>query len=329
IIINQIFVSTGSPLALGKSHLVTLPVPQSFSELKSIIIMPDFSAIANMQVWVTALTITVVASIETLLCIEASDRMDVQKRYTDTNVELRAQGIGNMLSSLIGGLPMTSVVVRSSANANAGARTKMSAIIHGALLLICVLAIPGILNMIPLATLAAVLLVVGYKLASPAKLMHFWHKGKYQFIPFVATFAAVVAFGLLYGVGIGMAISIAFILRGNLKRAYHFRKEQYIAGDIIHIDLAQEVSFLNKAAIKATLNDIPENSKVVIDAADTVYIAHDVLDLIQEFRDIKAVENNIEVVLVGFKDAYELENTAMGRENVFIEHAEQKDKIKV
>jgi MFS superfamily sulfate permease-like transporter len=286
--------------------------------------MPDFSAIGNMQVWITALTITVVASIETLLCIEASDRMDVQKRYTDTNVELRAQGIGNMLSSLIGGLPMTSVVVRSSANANAGARSKMSAIIHGMLLLVCVLAIPRILNMIPLATLAAVLLMVGYKLASPAKLAHFWHKGKYQFIPFIITLVAVVSLDLLKGVALGMAVSIAFILRGNLKRAYNFRKENYVQGDIIHIDLAQEVSFLNKAAIKSTLSDIPENSKVVIDASDTVYIAHDVLDLIQEFRDIRAKEEDIDVVLVGFKDAYDLQNTDMGKENVFFEHDDKK-----
>ncbi|MES2486111.1 MAG: SulP family inorganic anion transporter, partial [Bacteroidota bacterium] len=329
IVINQIFISTGNPLALGKNHLVTLPVPASFSELKNIIVMPDFSAIGNMQVWVTALTITVVASIETLLCIEASDRMDVQRRYTNTNVELRAQGIGNMLSALIGGLPMTSVVVRSSANANAGARTKMSAIIHGLLLLVCVLAIPRILNMIPLATLAAVLLLVGYKLASPDKLMHFWHKGKYQLIPFVVTLVAVVSLDLLKGVALGMAVSIAFVLRGNLKRAYNFRKENYIQGDIIHIDLAQEVSFLNKAAIKSTLNDIPENSKVVIDAADTVYIAHDVLDLIKEFRDIKAMENNIDVVLVGFKEAYDLQNTNMGKENVFFEHSKKKEKIKI
>ena len=329
IVINQIFISTGNPLALGKNHLVTLPVPASFNELKNIIVMPDFSAIGNMQVWVTAITITVVASIETLLCIEASDRMDVQRRYTDTNVELKAQGIGNMLSSLIGGLPMTSVVVRSSANANAGARTKMSSIIHGLLLLVCVLAIPRILNMIPLATLAAVLLLVGYKLASPSKLMHFWHKGKYQLIPFVVTLVAVVSLDLLKGVALGMAVSIAFVLRGNIKRAYNFRKENYVEGDIIHIDLAQEVSFLNKAAIKATLNDIPENSKVVIDAADTVYIAHDVLDLIKEFRDIKAVENNIDVVLVGFKEAYDLQNTNMGKENVFFEHAKKKEKIEI
>ncbi|HYD91083.1 MAG TPA: SulP family inorganic anion transporter, partial [Flavobacterium sp.] len=168
--------------------------------------------------------------------------------------------------------------------------------------------------------------LVGYKLANPAKLMHFWEKGKYQFVPFIATLLAVVFTDLLRGVALGMAISIIFIMRGNLKRAYHFRKEEYAEGDIIHIELAQEVSFLNKAAIKSTLNDIPENSKVVIDASDTVYIAHDVLDLIKEFREVKAKEHHIKVKLVGFKSAYELEDTDTAKQNVFVEHKEKKEK---
>ncbi|MFL9843750.1 SulP family inorganic anion transporter [Flavobacterium rhizosphaerae] len=321
VIINEIFIATGSDLALQPQHLVTLPVPESWEELKNIIIIPDFTAFTNSAVWVTAATITVVASIETLLCIEASDRMDEQKRYTNTNRELKAQGIGNMISAMLGGLPLTSVVVRSSANANSGAKTKKSAIIHGFLLLICVLAIPHLLNRIPLATLAAILIVIGFKLASPAKLKHFWQKGKYQFIPFIATLVAVVATDLLKGVALGMVISIIFILRGNLKRAYNFRKEAYAEGDIIHIDLAQEVSFLNKAAIKATFNNIPENAAVVIDASDTVYIAHDVQDLVKEFRDIIAPEKNISVKLMGFKDKYDLDDSVTG-EHVFIEHAE-------
>lgn len=325
VVLNELFIGSGSSMAVGKAHLVNLPVPESFHDLKNIVLIPDFSGIGNTEVWITAITIAIVASIETLLCIEASDRMDQQKRYTDTNVELRAQGIGNMLSSLIGGLPMTSVVVRSSANANSGAKSKMSTIIHGFLLLICVLAIPAVLNKIPLATLAAVLLLVGYKLANPSKVMRFWKKGKYQFVPFIATLLAVVFTDLLKGVALGMVISIIFILRGNLKRAYNFRKEEYEEGDIIHIDLAQEVSFLNKAAIKSTLNDIPGNSKVIINASDTVYIAHDVLDLIEEFRKVKAVDENIDVTLVGFKNAYELDNT-VGK-HVFMEH-EAKRKAK-
>ncbi|WP_353151572.1 SulP family inorganic anion transporter [Flavobacterium sp.] len=309
ILLNEFFIQSGSNLAIAKEHLVSLPIPTSLEEFKNIIVTPDFSAISNSKVWIVAITIAVVASIETLLCIEASDRMDAQKRYTNTNVELKAQGIGNILSSLLGGLPMTSVVVRTTANNTAGAKSKMSAIIHGVLLLVSVLAIPSILNKIPLATLAAVLLLVGYKLANPSTIKHFWEKGKYQFIPFIATFGAVVFTDLLKGVALGMIISIIFVLKGNMKRAYHFRKEEYHDGDIIHIDLAQEVSFLNKAAIKTTLSEIPENSKVIINASDTVYIAHDVLDLIKEFKKIRAKDENINVTLVGFKKVYELENS--------------------
>jgi MFS superfamily sulfate permease-like transporter len=321
IMINEFFISTGSSLAITKSHLVSLPIPSSIEEFKNIIILPDFTAITNAQVWIVGITIAIVASIETLLCIEAADRMDALKRYTNTNVELKAQGIGNIVSSLLGGLPMTSVVVRTSANNDAGAKSKMSAIIHGVLLLISVLAIPVILNKIPLATLAAVLLLVGYKLAKPAIFKHFWEKGKYQFVPFFATFAAVVFTDLLKGVALGMIISIFAILRGNMKRAYNFRKEEYKDGDIIHIDLAQEVSFLNKAAIKNTLASIPEKSKVIINASDTVYIAHDVQDLIKEFKKIKSKEKNIKVKLIGFKKEYDLDNTTDLEKHVFVEHA--------
>jgi MFS superfamily sulfate permease-like transporter len=320
ILLNEFFIQSGSSLAITSEHLVSLPVPKTFEELKNIFVTPDFTAITNTKVWIVAFTIAVVASIETLLCIEAADRMDAQKRYTDTNVELKAQGIGNILSALLGGLPMTSVVVRTSANNNAGAKSKMSAIIHGILLLVSVLAIPTLLNKIPLATLAAVLLLVGYKLANPNIIKHFWEKGKYQFIPFMATFIGVVFTDLLKGVTLGIIISIIFVLKGNMKRAYNFRKEEYQEGDIIHIDLAQEVSFLNKAAIKATLNKIPSNSKVVINATDTDYIAHDVLDLIKEFKKIKSKELNISTKLVGFKDAYDIENSDGYKNKVTIEH---------
>lgn len=320
VILNEIFTASGSSLAIAKEHLVSLPIPSSLEEFKQIIVTPNFSSITNPKVWIVGLTIAVVASIETLLCIEAADRMDAHKRYTDTNVELKAQGIGNLISSLLGGLPMTSVVVRTSANNNAGAKSKMSTIIHGILLLLSVLTIPAILNKIPLATLAAILLLVGYKLAKPATFKHFWKNGKYQFIPFIATLLAVVFMDLLKGVALGIIISVIFILKGNLKRAYSFRKQEYADGDIIHIDLAQEVSFLNKAAIKSTLNDIPENSEVIINAQDTVYIAHDVLDLIKEFKKIRAKEENIKVKLIGFKKAYDLLNTGEEGKHIFVEH---------
>lgn len=319
ILLNEFFIQSGSNLAIVKEHLVRLPVPTTLVEFKNIIVTPDFTAISNSKVWIVAITIAIVASIETLLCIEASDRMDALKRYTNTNVELKAQGIGNILSSLIGGLPMTSVVVRTTANNTAGAKSKMSAIIHGMLLLVSVLAIPTVLNKIPLATLAAVLLLVGYKLANPKTVKHFWEKGKYQFIPFIATFGAVVFTDLLKGVALGMIISVIFVLKGNMKRAYHFRKEEYHDGDIIHIDLAQEVSFLNKAAIKTTLTEIPENAFVTINASNTVYIAHDILTLITEFAEINAKELKIDVKLEGFKKAYNLENNEYFKSTVTFE----------
>ncbi|AOW11342.1 SulP family inorganic anion transporter [Flavobacterium gilvum] len=320
VLLNEFFISSDSSLAIGNKHLVSLPIPTTVEEFKAIIVTPNFAGITNPKVWVVGLTIAIVASIETLLCIEAADRMDVHKRFTNTNVELRAQGIGNIVSSLLGGLPMTSVVVRTSANNAAGAKSKLSAIIHGVLLLVCALSIPVLLNKIPLATLAAVLILVGYKLAKPATFKHFWDYGKYQFLPFIATFLGVVFMDLLKGVVLGIVISIAFILRGNLKRAYSFRKDEYVDGDIINIDLAQEVSFLNKAAIKLTLANIPENSKVVINAEDTVYIAHDILDLIHEFKTTRAVDGNIMVKLKGFKQEYALENSKEIQNHVTIEH---------
>jgi MFS superfamily sulfate permease-like transporter len=265
---------------------------------------------ARPDVWVVAATIAAVASIETLLCIEAADKLDPLKRYANTNTELKAQGIGNLLSGLIGGLPMTSVIVRTSANVNAGARTKISAIAHGVFLLVAVVAIPGILNRIPLACLAAVLLMTGFKLAHPNVFKHMWDSGKYQFAPFVVTVAAVVFTDLLKGVAVGLAVSIFFILRANMKLAYFFKKEEHHAGETIHIDLAQEVSFLNKAAIKQTLAHLPENSEVVINATNSIYIDHDVIVLIKDFVSFGAKEKEISVSLVGFKGAYKIESTS-------------------
>ncbi|MET3034917.1 SulP family inorganic anion transporter [Chryseobacterium sp. NRRL B-14859] len=304
ILINELFKLSGSSLAISKEHLVSLPVPTSLDDFKNLITMPDVAGFTNPKVWIVGATIAIVASIETLLCIEASDRLDRQRRITDTNLELKAQGIGNLISSFIGGLPMTSVVVRSSANANAGATSKVSAMIHGVLLLVCVLSIPFILNLIPLATLAAVLILVGYKLAKPATFKHFWHLGKFQFVPFIATVVAVVSTDLLKGVGIGLAISVFYILQGNMKRAYYLSREKLDDADGIKIKLAEEVSFLNKAAIKKTLKNIKPNSTVTIDAKDTSYIATDVLEMIQDFANIRAKEEDINVELLGFKTSY-------------------------
>ncbi|MDH2997807.1 hypothetical protein A1D22_00460 [Pasteurellaceae bacterium LFhippo2] len=319
IALNNLFIFFDTPLAIPATQLVQLPNIHSLEEAQSLIRLPDFSGLSNSYVWITGATIAAVASIETLLSIEAADRLDQHRRITDTNQELRTQGIGNFIASLIGGLPMTSVIVRSSANANSGATHKLSAIIHGLLLLVCVVSIPSLLNQIPLASLAAVLILVGYNLTKPAVYKHFWQKGIYQFIPFVATMGAVVAFDLLKGVGLGLIISILFILHGNMKRAYYLSREELEEADEIVLELGEEVSFLNKAAIKKTLKNIQPNSKITINAERALYIASDVLELLEDFTNVYAQENNIQVKLRGFKYDYEHQE-GVEHTNVRVEH---------
>lgn len=307
VLINELLRMNGSPLYLGNIHLVNLPIAGSFSEFVGQFTFPDVSGFTNPKVWQTGVVIAVVASIETLLCIEATDKLDPLKRYTPTNRELKAQGIGNMLSGLIGGLPMTSVIVRSSANINAGAKSKTSTILHGTLLLVCVGTIPVVLNLIPKASLAAILIFTGYKLCNPKTFKHIYKEGGWtQFIPFVVTAIAVVGLDLLKGVGIGLAISIFFLLRKNMHIPFFYRKTRNADAELIEIKLAQEVSFLNKAAIKTALDILPEGSKVIIDANETAYIDYDVLELIKDFHENQAPDKNIEMSLEGFKNSYKI-----------------------
>ncbi|MBP6619496.1 MAG: SulP family inorganic anion transporter [Leadbetterella sp.] len=293
-------------LAISSTHLVNVPVPNTLDDFKALITFPDFTNIMSPPVWIVALTITAVASIETLLCIEAIDKLDPEKRITSTNRELIAQGIGNTFSGLIGGLPITSVIVRSSANLNANAKTKMSTIFHGFLLLASVLLIPSLLNKIPLAALAAILLFTGYKLAKPSIFKGMFANGKYQWIPFLVTVLAVVFLDLLKGVGIGLMVSVVYILTGNLKNSYYFKREEYEEGETIKIRLSEEVSFLNKAALRETLDHLPADGKVVIDATNTTYIDFDVIELIKEFKEIKAPLKNIDCELLNFKEIYQI-----------------------
>ncbi len=310
ILINEFFISSGSSLAIGGEHLVVLPTASSVDEFFGQFTSPSFGSLANPKVWIVGLTIAIVASIETLLCLEAADKMDPMKRFSSANRELRAQGIGNMISGLVGGLPITSVIVRTTANINAGAKTRASAISHGVYLLVTVITIPFLLNKIPMACLAAILIMIGLKLASPKVFKHMWNSGKYQFVPFIVTVVAVVMTDLLKGVGIGLFVSIIFLLKGNMKLAYFFKKERHHEGETIFIDLAQEVSFLNKAAIKQTLAHLPENSKVVINAAGTVYIDYDVLEMIRDFMNYGSKDKNIQVRLKNFKKAYRMEDAS-------------------
>lgn len=320
VIINQVWMSTGSKLAIENEHLVQIKVASSPAEFFGFFTLPDFSGFLNSKIIVYGVAIAIIASLETLLSIEAIDNLDPQRRVTNTNRELFAQGIGNSVAGLIGGLPITSVIVRSSANVNSGAKSKASAIIHGLLLLISIIAIPVLLNKIPLSALAAILLLTGYKLAKPAVFTQTVKNGKYQFVPFFVTVAVIIAIdlfgilpavsgkGLLIGVIAGIVAASGGILYGNLKNSYFFHKEKHHEGDIIRIHLSEEVSFLNKAAIRETLDKLPENSTVVIDATNTSYIDFDVLELIKEFRDIKAPIKNITSKLVGFKEKYQIEN---------------------
>jgi MFS superfamily sulfate permease-like transporter len=313
-VVNEIFLAMDHSMALAPTHLVRLPIPASAGDFFRQFSLPDWNGFTNPLVWKTGLIIAVVASIETLLCIEATDQMDPHKRFTSGNAELRAQGIGNMISGLIGGLPITSVIVRSSANINAGAETKRSTIIHGTLLLLCVAAIPALLNHIPKAALSAILIFTGYRLCRPAVFRHMWHGGWTQFIPFVATAVCVVSLDLLKGVGIGLAISIFYMLRQNLRIPFFYQRSSYSNGDLIKLELSQEVSFLNKAAIKDTLRQIPDGSAVIIDASKTEYIDFDVLDVIRDFAGAHALDKNIKVSLIGFKDGYQLPKASSERE---------------
>jgi carbonic anhydrase len=325
-LVNELLVAYGHGWAITPKHLVSLPVANNFNEYLNQYTFPNLKGFTNPKVWETGLVLAAVASIETLLCIEATDKLDPLKRFTSGNAELRAQGIGNLLCGLIGALPVTSVIVRSSANINAGARTKLSTIIHGCLLLISVAFIPALMNHIPLAALASILIVTGYKLCNPKVFKHMWKEGgRTQFIPFLVTVIAVVRIDLLKGVALGLVFSIFYILRHNMRVPYYYHRSSYSNGDLIKLTLAQEVSFLNKASIKQTLDNLPEHSSVIIDARETEYIDFDVLDLIRDFTASQAPSKNIKVSLEGFKNTYNVPRVAS--ENELISEMMEVDEI--
>lgn len=277
--LNLIF--KGTSFGLKPEQLVSIPVSSDIEEFLSFFQMPDFSAWNKPQVWITAFTIAVVASLETLLCLEATDKLDPHKRVSPANLELKAQGIGNVISGLIGGLPVTQVIVRSSTNIQAGGKTKTSAIFHGFILLFAALLIPGTLNLVPLSSLAAILFLVGYKLAKPALFKQMYKLGFSNFIPFAVTVVAIVTIDLLSGIIIGMSVAIFYILYDSYKKPFIFEKED---DGTIRINLAQEVTFLNRANIQKALNLIPDEANVIIDKSETATIHTDVLDVIEDFK---------------------------------------------
>ncbi len=296
---------SGGRWTIGVTHLVQVPVAESFAGFRHFFAMPDFSALGNPQVFMAGLTIALVASLETLLNLEAVDKLDPRKRVSPPNRELIAQGIGNITAGLTGGLPVTSVIVRSSVNINAGGKTKLATIVHGLLLLLCVALLPTWLNKIPLSCLAAILVTTGTKLASPKIFKQMWREGFNQFLPFAVTVVAILLTDLLIGILIGLGFSIVFILRSNLRRPLRQIVEKHVGGDVLHIELAQQVSFLNRVAITRALAAVPRGGHVMIDARDTDYIDADVLDLILEYRDEIAPARGVQVSLAGFKDRYQ------------------------
>ncbi len=287
----------GTGLALNTDHFVSIPVVSSIAEFQGLFIFPDFSQIFNKEVWIVAFTIAIIASLETLLSIEAVDKLDPFKRNSPTNRELLAQGIGNMTSGFLGGLPMTSVIVRSSANVNAGGRTRQAAILHGLWLLVALLAIPSIINLIPLAGLAAILLHTGFKLAKPALFTQLYKKGLDQFIPFFVTVAAVVFTDLLTGVGVGILVATFYILKANMTNAYQFNIVRKEDNEMAVLTLAEEVTFLNKAPIQQKLYNLPKGVKsVVIDGQKSKFIDKDVIDVIKDFE-LNALSKGLDIEL--------------------------------
>lgn len=314
-ILYQALTSTFLPeMALSAEHLVTVPVAESFNGFLNQFSFPDFSAITNQDVWVVAFTLAIVASIETLLSVEAADKLDPYKRVTNTNRELFAQGSGNIVSGLIGGIPITQVILRSSANIQSGGKTKLSAILHGIFLLICVVSIPSVLNMVPLAVLAGVLLLVGYKLAKPSVFRDMARLGWSQFLPFITTVVGVVFTDLLKGIGFGMAVAIVLILRNSYKNSHFLHREKNENGEHrVKLTLAEEVVFLNKGSIKKELSNVPAGAQVTIDMSKSVSIDHDVLEIIEDFQK-QAHTRDIDVELITYGQKKKSKNANGRRE---------------
>ncbi|NER16860.1 SulP family inorganic anion transporter [Spongiivirga citrea] len=285
-------------LSLSADRLVSVPVPESFDDFKGQFAFPNFEVIGRADIWITGFTIALVASLETLLCVEATDKLDPRKRVTPTNRELIAQGTGNIISGFIGGLPITQVIVRSSANIQSGGKTKMSAIIHGFFLLISVILIPTLLNKIPLSVLAAVLFIVGYKLAKPALFKTMYNLGWKQFIPFVVTILGIVFTDLLMGIGLGLAVGIVVILIKSFQNSHFLHIEDKSNGKHkIKMTLAEEVTFFNKGAILKELDSLPRDTYLELDVRKTRYLDNDIIEILEDFSE-KARNRNIDIQLI-------------------------------
>ncbi|MEY2647267.1 MAG: hypothetical protein RL158_1243 [Bacteroidota bacterium] len=297
VLLNNFFASHHQDWVLSANQLVKLPVSDSFDGFLNQFTFPNFSAFTNYKVYVLAFTIAIIASLETLLSTEAADKLDPYKRVTPTNLELKAQGVGNLLSGLIGGLPMTAVIVRTSANVNAGGKTKVSAIIHGIFLLLSVAFLASILNKIPLACLAAVLLIVGYKLAKISLFKEMYKLGWEQFVPFIVTVVAIQFSDLLKGIALGMLVAIFYILRTNYRRDYEFHYDKSSDTKKVKLTLLEHVTFINKGSIANKLSSLEDGTIIEINAEKAHYIDLDVLEIIYDFK-ANSIHRNIQVELV-------------------------------
>ncbi|OQW68969.1 MAG: hypothetical protein BVN34_05475 [Proteobacteria bacterium ST_bin12] len=301
ILFNYLFQTNVLNFSLAENQIVSLPVANNLTDFLGQFTFPDFSQLNNIEVYKLAVVLAIIASLETLLCVEATDKLDPMKRVTPTNRELKAQGLGNLISGLIGGLPVTQVIVRSSANITFGAKTKMSAILHGIWLLLSAITIAGMLNMIPLASLAVILIMVGYKLAKPSLFQSMYKLGWEQFVPFIATIIGILLTDLLTGIAIGMVFGVFFTLHHSYRNS-HYVKDSTTTSDgrkVHHLVLAEEVSFFNKASILQVLEEIPQDSKVVIDFSNSKSVAYDVAEFIRDYQ-LHAKLKNIEVETIGF-----------------------------
>lgn len=297
VLLNQFFVTNHPNWVLSENQLVKLPVSNSIDGFLNQFTFPNFAAITNYKVYVLAFTIAIIASLETLLSTEAADKLDPYKRVTPTNLELKAQGVGNLLSGLIGGLPMTAVIVRTSANVNAGGKTKVSAMVHGIFLLLSVAFLASILNKIPLACLAAVLLIVGYKLAKISLFKEMYKLGWEQFVPFIVTVVAIQFSDLLKGIALGMLVAIFYILRTNYRRDYEFHYDNSSDTKKVKLVLLEHVTFINKGSIANKLSSLEDGTIIEINAEKAHYIDLDVLEIIYDFK-ANSIHRNIQVELI-------------------------------
>ena len=297
-IIYYILTKDSITWSVDQSMLVSVPTPENLSSFLGQFSSPNFDQITNPQIWVTAFTIALVASLETLLCVEATDKLDPRKRVTPTNRELIAQGSGNIISGLIGGLPITQVIVRSSANIQSGGKTKTAAIVHGFLLLLSVLIIPTLLNKIPLSVLAAVLFIVGYKLAKPALFVTIYKQGWKQFVPFIVTVVGIIFTDLLVGIGLGLAVGIIVILIKSYQNSHFLHIEDKSNGvKKVKMTLAEEVTFINKGAILKELEHIDKDSALEIDVRKTRFLDYDIIEILEDFS-LKAKNRSIDITLI-------------------------------